>query len=132
MIKWTRVALGALLSGLTLALVGCGSGPQHPAGPPHGHEGVVKPAPMPKPNQPPEGQGTPHPKPRIQTLPAKLPDTFGQQRIGMANPASVYCHSLNGKTTFVHTPQGVVGICTLADGSQHEEWALYRRAHKAH
>ncbi|HEX7866383.1 MAG TPA: DUF333 domain-containing protein [Variovorax sp.] len=52
-------------------------------------------------------------------------------RIGMANPASVYCQSLGGKTLMRSNDKGQYGICQLPDGKQIEEWELYRRDHPA-
>jgi len=49
----------------------------------------------------------------------------------MANPASVYCQSLGGKTTIQTGDKGQYGMCHLPDGTQIEEWALYRRDHPA-
>lgn len=50
--------------------------------------------------------------------------------IGMANPASVYCQQLGGKTEIVRTENGDVGYWTLPGGERVEEWTLYRRDHK--
>ncbi|WP_413496211.1 DUF333 domain-containing protein [Morganella psychrotolerans] len=52
------------------------------------------------------------------------------QKIGMANPASVYCEQSGGTLNIKDTADGQVGYCTLPDGSKIEEWALYRRDHK--
>lgn len=52
------------------------------------------------------------------------------QRIGMANPASVYCEKMDGKLDIVKGPNGESGYCTLPSGERIEEWALYRRANK--
>lgn len=52
-------------------------------------------------------------------------------RVGMANPASVYCQSLGGKTLMRSNDKGQYGICELPDGKQIEEWELYRRDHPA-
>ncbi|RTQ37360.1 DUF333 domain-containing protein [Variovorax gossypii] len=49
--------------------------------------------------------------------------------VGMANPASVYCQSLGGKTLMRSNDKGQYGICQLPDGRQIEEWELYRRDH---
>ncbi|MEG0974540.1 MAG: DUF333 domain-containing protein [Comamonas sp.] len=49
--------------------------------------------------------------------------------LGMANPASVYCMKLGGKLTIENTANGQVGICRLPDGTQIEEWELFRRDH---
>lgn len=52
-------------------------------------------------------------------------------QVGMANPASVYCGKLGGSLRIENTPGGQVGICVLPDGTEIEEWALYRRDHPA-
>ncbi|MCM2493937.1 DUF333 domain-containing protein [Burkholderia glumae] len=50
--------------------------------------------------------------------------------VGMANPASVYCESLGGRSVSVKDKDGAAyAICHLPDGTQIEEWALYRRDH---
>ena len=51
--------------------------------------------------------------------------------VGMANPASVYCQKLGGKTIMKSNDKGQYGICEVPDGTQIEEWALYRRDHPA-
>ncbi|MEN5179167.1 DUF333 domain-containing protein [Comamonas testosteroni] len=55
--------------------------------------------------------------------------TEPQPRIGMPNPASAYCVKRGGALQIKDTPQGQVGICMLPDGSQVEEWELFRRDH---
>lgn len=52
-------------------------------------------------------------------------------RIGLANPASVYCVSLNGKLITKSNDKGDYSICQLPDGTQIEEWQLFRRDHPA-
>lgn len=49
--------------------------------------------------------------------------------LGMANPASVYCEKIGGRSEIRKESQGEVGYCHLPDGSVHEEWALFRAAH---
>jgi putative hemolysin len=44
----------------------------------------------------------------------------------IANPASVNCGQLGGVLDLVDTPEGQIGICTLPDGQECEEWALLR------
>ncbi|WP_418157149.1 DUF333 domain-containing protein (plasmid) [Pantoea agglomerans] len=39
------------------------------------------------------------------------------QRIGMANPVSVYCEKMNGKLYIVKCLDGESGYCTLPSGS---------------
>ncbi|MBV8250463.1 MAG: DUF333 domain-containing protein [Comamonas sp.] len=51
--------------------------------------------------------------------------------IGMANPASVYCAQLGGKTRIEKTAAGDRGLCALPDGSEMDEWELFRRDHPA-
>lgn len=48
-------------------------------------------------------------------------------RIGMANPAAVYCQKIGGRLDIVKEPAGETGYCTLPGGERIEEWALYRR-----
>ncbi|AZS49972.1 DUF333 domain-containing protein [Entomomonas moraniae] len=50
--------------------------------------------------------------------------------VGMANPASVYCEQIGGKLEIKNSTDGQYGMCTLPNGEQIEEWALYRRDHK--
>ncbi|QOQ80555.1 MULTISPECIES: putative hemolysin [Comamonas] len=51
--------------------------------------------------------------------------------IGMANPASVYCAQLGGKTRIEKTTAGERGICVLPNGTEIDEWELFRRDHPA-
>ena len=51
--------------------------------------------------------------------------------LGMANPASVYCVKIGGKLRIEKTPQGELGICVLPNGTEMEEWTLFRRDHSA-
>ena len=53
------------------------------------------------------------------------------QSLGMANPASVYCAKLGGKTRIEKTTAGERGICVLPNGTEIEEWELFRRDHPA-
>lgn len=50
-------------------------------------------------------------------------------KIGMANPASVYCEKLGGKSTIKKEQDGDVGYCQLPDGQVIEEWKLYHQHH---
>lgn len=50
-------------------------------------------------------------------------------KIGMANPASVYCQQKGGTLTAVQTPQGVRSDCKLPGGEVIDEWDLWRRDH---
>jgi putative hemolysin len=46
---------------------------------------------------------------------------------GLANPASVYCGQVGGKTEIKKDATGAeYGMCTFPNGSSCEEWALYR------
>jgi len=47
----------------------------------------------------------------------------GQQ---LTNPASVYCEEQGGTLRMEENEAGQLGICTLADGTECEEWAYYR------
>ncbi|SFM96039.1 hypothetical protein SAMN05216516_101541 [Izhakiella capsodis] len=48
---------------------------------------------------------------------------------GLANPASVYCVKIGGKSVMVNTKGGVTGNCILPSGKEVDEWSLYRHAH---
>ena len=50
-------------------------------------------------------------------------------KVGMANPASVYCAQQGGKSEWVTTAAGQSSNCHLPDGRVVEEWALYRATH---
>lgn len=56
------------------------------------------------------------------------PGTHGT--VGMANPASVHCQQKGGTLRLVSGPAGQTGICALPDGTEVEEWELYRRDHR--
>ncbi|WP_241427539.1 DUF333 domain-containing protein [Fertoeibacter niger] len=47
-------------------------------------------------------------------------------RIGMANPASVYCNERGGRLEQRGEAQAALLYCHLPDGSVIEEWKLYR------
>ncbi|WP_367888825.1 putative hemolysin [Halomonas caseinilytica] len=47
----------------------------------------------------------------------------------MANPASVYCEEQGGTLEIKQNADGQYGMCALPDGTQIEEWDLYRRDH---
>ncbi|MBT0310511.1 DUF4377 domain-containing protein [Morganella morganii subsp. morganii] len=51
-------------------------------------------------------------------------------KIGMANPASVYCEQSGGKTETVKAASGWTGYCNLPGGERVEEWTYYRKNHK--
>ncbi|EIP3950884.1 DUF333 domain-containing protein [Salmonella enterica] len=50
-------------------------------------------------------------------------------RIGMPNPAAVYCEQQGGTLMPVQTPQGVRSDCKLPNGEIIDEWTLWRRDH---
>ncbi len=50
-------------------------------------------------------------------------------RVGMPNPASVYCEQKGGALVPVQTPQGVRSDCKLPGGEVVDEWTLWRRDH---
>ncbi len=45
---------------------------------------------------------------------------------GLANPASVYCTGLGYKLEMRQNENGTYGVCIFTDGSECEEWSLYR------
>jgi uncharacterized protein len=48
-------------------------------------------------------------------------------QVGLPNPASVYCEGQGGRLEIrTDASGGQVGICVFADGSECDEWALYR------
>lgn len=47
-------------------------------------------------------------------------------KLGMANPASVFCANQGGKLELKNEANGQVGYCHLPDGQIIEEWALFR------
>ena len=52
-------------------------------------------------------------------------------KIGLANPASEYCIAQGGKLLIKNESNGQVGYCTLPNGTELEEWALYRASQQA-
>jgi len=44
----------------------------------------------------------------------------------LANPASVNCIDHNGTLEIINTNEGQIGICTLPDGKECEEWSYLR------
>jgi uncharacterized protein len=52
-------------------------------------------------------------------------------KMGMANPASVYCTEHDGKLVLEQEAGGTVGYCHLPDGTVMEEWTLYRSAQQS-
>jgi len=63
------------------------------------------------------------------THPETNPDASGVA--GMANPASVHCYKVGGTLRIESAPEGQYGICVLPDGSEIEEWTLFRRDNPA-
>lgn len=49
--------------------------------------------------------------------------------VGLANPASVYCEQKGGVLISKQSEQGSYALCRLPDGTEIEEWALFRRDH---
>lgn len=49
------------------------------------------------------------------------------QKIGMPNPASVYCVQQGGKVEIDAAPDGEIGYCQLPQGERIEEWTLFRQ-----
>jgi putative hemolysin len=61
----------------------------------------------------------------VPTTIVAVPTTSGST--GLANPASVYCGQVGGKTEIKKDATGAeYGMCTFPNGSSCEEWALYR------
>jgi putative hemolysin len=58
-----------------------------------------------------------------QTAPAPEPPKM----LGLANPASVYCTKVGGTLRIETSSEGQYGMCVLPDGTEIEEWALFRR-----
>ena len=54
--------------------------------------------------------------------------TTAPPAIGMADPASVYCGQMGGKTVIkTDASGGQYGMCTFDNGTSCEEWALFRK-----
>lgn len=62
-------------------------------------------------------------------LAACTSSTSQEKRLGLANPASVYCASKGGTTEAVEGKSGAYSYCALPSGEKIEEWKLYRRDH---
>ncbi len=60
---------------------------------------------------------------------ANTPHKAESMKIGMANPASVYCEKIGGKLSIKKEAEGEVGYCELPDGQVIEEWKLYHLHH---
>jgi hypothetical protein len=69
-----------------------------------------------------------------QAAPAQIPSTHtpvvtkaASTSTGIANPASVNCGKLGGKTEIKKDAEGnEYGMCTFTDGTSCDEWALFR------
>ena len=59
------------------------------------------------------------------------PEPAAAPTVSLANPASVHCMKIGGKLRIEKTPQGERGICVLPNGTEMEEWTLFRRDHPA-
>lgn len=55
--------------------------------------------------------------------------TSHESRVGMANPASVFCLQQGGQLRPVHTDQGTHALCVWPNGHAVEEWAYFRSHH---
>lgn len=54
-----------------------------------------------------------------------------EKPIGMANPASVYCEKIGGKSMTQKDAQGAeFGVCQLPNGQMVDEWELFRANNK--
>lgn len=56
-----------------------------------------------------------------------------QPAVGMANPASVWCVKNRGGKLEIRSGKdgGQYGVCILPDGTEVDEWELFRRDHAA-
>lgn len=64
----------------------------------------------------------------LAALPLVAPESAqAAKKIGMANPASVHCAKIGGKSRIRTDASGnQTGYCHLPDGRVCEEWALFR------
>ena len=60
------------------------------------------------------------------TLQACRSHDISTPETGLANPASVHCQEMGGTLEIQAAQGGQEGICLFPDGSECEEWALYR------
>lgn len=63
-------------------------------------------------------------EPQVLSVPSK--------KIGMPNPASVYCIQQHGRLEMKHNNLGEYADCILPNGQMIEEWTLYRRDHSVY
>lgn len=65
---------------------------------------------------------------------ATPPEKAGPEKVGMANPASVFCEEQGGtlelRPVGLSAAEGVAGYCHLPDGRVVEEWAYYHEHNK--
>ena len=62
--------------------------------------------------------------------PKKSPEQ-GEQAIGMANPASVFCEKQGGKSVIRKNKDGSeYGVCVLPNGQEVDEWEYFRAHNK--
>lgn len=65
---------------------------------------------------------------------ATPPEKPGPEKVGMANPASVFCVEQGGtlelRPVGLSAAEGVAGYCHLPDGRVVEEWAYYHEHNK--
>ena len=62
-----------------------------------------------------------------QATPSAAETPAAATTVGLANPASVNCVALNGTIDIrKNTDGGEYGMCTFANGTSCEEWALFR------
>lgn len=59
----------------------------------------------------------------------QAPTTPSHPKVGIANPASVYCIQQGGKLRMEQTSQGAHAICILPNGQEVDEWDYYRQHH---
>ena len=59
------------------------------------------------------------------------PDKAAPTKVGMANPASVFCGERGG-TVVIETTEGggQSGFCVFSDGTRVNEWAYFRSNHR--
>jgi peptidylprolyl isomerase len=50
-----------------------------------------------------------------------------EEKVGLANPASVYCGEQGGTLEMIETPQGTDGICSFPNGAKCGEWDFFHR-----
>jgi putative hemolysin len=62
----------------------------------------------------------------IPLSPADLAPTTGAGRVGLPNPAAVFCEEQGGTYRTVQEPQGMRGICKLVDGREVDAWEFFR------